>query len=195
MLNCIRFGRKRSWPFRGIFPTLSWRTWEIPREDVAPPARKPRTLLLGVLQMYNGHTTTAVCRACAAVRMHLTVEIHSPQGKEPSSLLGTCLCYSILFLLSDASRSPCRVTLIVLVGSAWPYPYLRLMSIPQLLVYLVANCGLAAWAYSLGEYINTAVWGKISALRYTKYLPPPPSRFSCFPMYCTSRRLALIDCL
>ncbi|XP_023714275.1 androgen-dependent TFPI-regulating protein-like isoform X2 [Cryptotermes secundus] len=54
------------------------------------------------------------------------------------------------------------VALTVLVGSAWPYPYLRLMSIPQLLAYLVANCGLAAWAYSLGEYINTAVWGRIA---------------------------------
>jgi hypothetical protein len=57
------------------------------------------------------------------------------------------------------------------VGSAWPYPYLRLMSVPQLLAYLVANCGLAAWSYSLGECINTAIWGKLSTSRYTKYLP------------------------
>ena len=149
-----------------------------------------------MLQMYNGRTTTAVsepalsyCTNTPHCRDSLTA------GQRTIVTIRTCFCYSLLFLLSDPSRSPCRVALIVLVGSAWPYPYLRLMSIPQLLAYLVANCGLAAWAYSLGEYINTAAWGKLSALRYTKYLPLLPSRFSYFPMYCTSRRLALIDCL
>jgi hypothetical protein len=52
------------------------------------------------------------------------------------------------------------VTLAVLAGSAWPYPYMRLMSVTQRLVYLVANCALAAWSYSLAESINSAVWGE-----------------------------------
>ncbi|KDR12963.1 Androgen-induced protein 1 [Zootermopsis nevadensis] len=52
------------------------------------------------------------------------------------------------------------VTLAVLLGSAWPYPYMRLMSVTQRLGYVVANCALAVWSYHLGEMINTAFWGK-----------------------------------
>lgn len=55
----------------------------------------------------------------------------------------------------------------MLVGSAWPYPYLRLMNVPQRLAYLVMNCALAAWSYSLGESVNTAIWGELSVSRYT----------------------------
>ena len=62
-------------------------------------------------------------------------------------------------------RSPCRVMLAVLVGSAWPYPYMRLMSVTQRVGYLLANCALAAWSYSLGQNINTAIWGETPALR------------------------------
>ena len=55
--------------------------------------------------------------------------------------------------------------LAVLVGSAWPYPYMRLMSVTQRVGYLLANCALAAWSYSLGQNINTAIWGETPALR------------------------------
>jgi hypothetical protein len=54
----------------------------------------------------------------------------------------------------------------VLVGSAWPYPYMRLMSVTQRLGYLVANCALAAWSYSLGKKMNSAIWGETTKLRY-----------------------------
>jgi hypothetical protein len=175
--ECMRFGRKRSWPCRGTYPAPSRRSWGIPREDIrcpdrAPPACTPRALLLGVLQLYNGHPTTAVCRACE----------WSGHSSVPGVQKGASYCRvslttgyrtivsirDMFLLLSDANRSPCRVALTVLVGSAWPYPYLRLMNVPQLLAYLVANCGLAAWSYSVGECVNTAIWGKPSASRYTK---------------------------
>ena len=69
-------------------------------------------------------------------------------------------------VLTDMRRLPCRVTLAVLVGSAWPYPYMRLMSVTQRLGYLVANCALAVWSYSLGKSINSAIWGETATLRY-----------------------------
>ncbi|XP_069692278.1 androgen-induced gene 1 protein-like isoform X2 [Periplaneta americana] len=52
------------------------------------------------------------------------------------------------------------VILAVLIGSAWPYTFLKYMTMTEKLGYLMANCALAAWSYSLGEYINTIIWGK-----------------------------------
>jgi hypothetical protein len=40
---------------------------------------------------------------------------------------------------------------------------MRLMSVPQRLGYLTANCALAAISYSWGEAINTAFWGEYVA--------------------------------
>jgi hypothetical protein len=65
-------------------------------------------------------------------------------------------------ICSDPQR---RVTLAVLVGSAWPYPYMRLMTVAQRLAYLVANCALAASSYSLGQSINIAIWGETLTLQ------------------------------
>ncbi|PSN57172.1 hypothetical protein C0J52_01481 [Blattella germanica] len=51
------------------------------------------------------------------------------------------------------------VVFCVLVGGAWPYPYLQRMTVAQRLTYLLINCALAAWSYSASDVINAAVWG------------------------------------
>ncbi|KAJ9596567.1 hypothetical protein L9F63_012400 [Diploptera punctata] len=50
------------------------------------------------------------------------------------------------------------VTFAVLIGSSWPYPFLKQMTVLQRLCFLLGNCVLAAYSYSAGHYINSAAW-------------------------------------